>query len=307
MKLYFLCFTTLIFLLAAGVSFADDAAFEGEGETVWPVESKDIEMVAETVMVQPGKAGWDANCVFILRNTGKAAEIQVGFPDITDEGPGADTSKGTIQNFRCFVDGKEVAVEHKTGVQNLLNPDLKYPFAFIWKMSFEGGQTRKLANTYSFKGVGISDGSVELIYMLRTGSLWKGTVGNAFIEFNLGRYNPELFYSIEPPGYTIERNKILWNLLDFEPKRNIIIFFNPYVEDWLMQAEGCLQSDSILALKQLLDESLLHWNFYIYPALNREFILKSERMIKRLKPLMDVKSYEEALDKRKESLKDPTR
>ena len=307
MKLYFLCFTTLIFLLTTGVSFADDAAFEGEGETVWPVESKDIEIVAETVMVQPGKAGWDANCIFILRNTGKATEIQVGFPDMTDEGPGADVSKGTIQNFRCFVDGEEVNVERKTGVQNPLNPDLKYPFAFIWKMSFKGGQTRKLANTYSFRGVGISDGSVELIYILQTGSLWKGTIENAVIEFDLGKYDPLLFYSIEPPGYTIERNKIVWNLSDFEPKRNIIIFFNPYVEHWLMQAEECLQSDSILALKQLLDESLLHWNFYIYPALNREFILKAERMIKRLEPLMNVQAYEQPLVERKKSLEDPTR
>jgi len=104
-----------------------------------------------------------------------------------------------------------------------------------------------------------------------------------------------------------KKNKIVWNFSDFEPKRNIIIFFNPYVEDWLMQAEECFQSDSTQALKQLLDESLLHWNFYIYPALNREFILKAEMIIKRLEPLMDVKSYEQALDKRKKSLEDPTR
>ncbi|HVP36255.1 MAG TPA: hypothetical protein VMT04_04605 [Terriglobales bacterium] len=306
MKLKLIFFTTLILLSATSISFADDAAFEGEGETVWPVESRDIEMVAETVLVQPGKNGWDANCVFILRNTGEATEVQIGFPDMTDEGPGADTTKGTIQNFGCFVDGKEVVVEHRAGIPNPIDPNLRYPFAFVWSTSFERGQIRRVVNTYVFKGVLISDGSHQLIYMLRTGSLWKGKIGNAFIQFDMGKFNPKLFYSIEPPGYAIKKNKIVWKLADFEPKRNIIIFFSPYVESWLIQAEQCLQSDSTEALKRLLDESLLHWNFYIYPALNREFILKSERMIRRLKPLMDVRSYENAVKERKKSLEDPT-
>jgi len=204
MKLiYFWIF--LLSLLSLSTTRADDAEFAGEGETVWPIENKEIEMVAETVMVRPGKAGWYANCIFILRNTVEATEIQIGFPDMTDEGPGADTSKGTIQNFRCFVDGNEVAVEHKRGVQNPLNPDLKYHFAFIWRTFFERGQIRRLTNSYSFRGVGISDGSLELWYVLQTGSLWKGTIKNAFIEFDLGKYDPRLFYSIEPPGYTIEK------------------------------------------------------------------------------------------------------
>ena len=294
----------LIFLISVPLASADDGFFAGEGETVWPVDSKEIEMVAETVIVKPGITGWDADCIFILKNTGNETVAQVGFPDMVEEGDGADTNKGTIENFRCFVDSEEVQVEHKLAVQNLLKPELNYPFAYIWKMSFKKGQIRKITNTYSFKGIGISDGSVSLIYILKTGSLWKGTIKSAVIEFDLGKFDPELCYSIKPSGYEIEKNKIIWSFSDFEPAEDIDIYFNALVQYWLIQADECLKSDSIQALKDLLDEGLLHWNFYIYPSLNKKFIPTAEKIIKRLKPYIDVKVYEQSLAEREKDLKD---
>lgn len=101
------------------IAFADDAEFAGEGETVWPIENKEIEMVAETVMVQQAEIGWDATCIFVLRNTGKKTKVQVGFPDMVNESRDLDMEKGTIRNFKCYVDGKEVRVEHKQGCRIL--------------------------------------------------------------------------------------------------------------------------------------------------------------------------------------------
>jgi hypothetical protein len=204
MKLKFIYVGAFLLLFFISTTSADDTEFAGEGETVWPIESKEIEMVAETVLVQPAEIGWDANCIFILKNTGESTEVQVGCPDVTDEGPGADLTEGTIKSFRCFVDGKEVQVEHKAGINDSLNSRLTYPFAYVWRMSFKKGQVRAVRNTYNFGGLYISDGTIELTYILKTGALWKGKIGVADIIFNLGKLDPRFTNSIKPPGYMIK-------------------------------------------------------------------------------------------------------
>jgi hypothetical protein len=57
MKSKFIVLVILLIVCLSSAAIADDTVFLGEGETVWPVESKEIEMVAETVLVEPGGNG----------------------------------------------------------------------------------------------------------------------------------------------------------------------------------------------------------------------------------------------------------
>ncbi len=282
MKSKLIYFGVIIFLFSFSIVSADDTEFAGEGETVWPIESKEIEMVAETVLVKPGKVGWDANCIFILKNTGESTEVQVGFPDVTNEGPGADLTEGTIKSFRCFVDGKEVQVEHKAGIQDSLNSRITYPFAYIWRMSFKKGQVRAVRNTYNFGGLYRSDGTIELNYILTTGASWKGKIKSALIVFDLGKLDPRFTNSIRPPGYTIKDHQISWTFKDFEPEADIEIGLSPLVQEWFEEADRYAQTDSTEVLKRLLYGGDWLLERHIPQNVVKEFFQKYDQLIAQL-------------------------
>jgi hypothetical protein len=291
MKSKFIVLVILLIVCLSSAAIADDTVFLGEGETVWPVESKEIEMVAETVLVEPGGNGWNATCIFILKNTGEATEVQVGFPDKSDTGPGADLTKGTIKNFRCFVDNKEIQVELKKGAEELTKSELHYPFAYVWKMFFEKGQERIVRNTYTFGGLHRSDGTLELNYILTSGALWKGEIKSALITFELGEYDPRFTYSIKPEGYVIKDHQVFWSFSDFEPEYDIEIGLSPLVQKWFEEVALYSQTDSIQILKRLLYEADWLFERGIPKMVADEFDQKNDQLIKRLEKYGNASRY----------------
>ncbi len=301
MKLKLIYSFLFIFFFCSSIGSADDSEFWGEGETVWPVENNEIEMVAETIRVQPGENRWDAQCIFVLRNTGEKTEIQVGFPDQTGWEPEAEPKNGTIRNFRCFVDGREVTVEHKKGIQNPLNPELQYPFAYVWKVSFKKGQTRIVGNTYTFGGFHRANGDEVLTYVLKTGALWKDKIREADIIFDLGQHDPEFASSIKPSGYLTVGHKLHWVFKDFEPKNDIEISLGPLLQEWYKRVDKYGESDSIEILKDLLDVS--QWIWERKYARDKEFNNKTSTLISQLAKFQDVTEYKEMLEERNKAIR----
>jgi len=301
MRLKFIyCVLFFLFFFPA-IAFGDDAEFEGEGETIWPIENKEIEMVAETVIVKPAGEQWDATAIFILRNTGGKTKLQVGFPDMVNESRDLDLEKGTIRNFKCYIDGKEVRVKHKTGIKNALNPERYYPYAFVWKMSFKKGQTRIIRNTYTFGGYHNTSGDEILTYVLKTGALWKDKIGVADITFNLGLHDPGFASSIKPSGYIIEGNKLHWILKDFEPKDDMEISLIPLLWEWYKRVDKYGGSDSIEILKDLLDIS--QWMWEKKYVRDKGFNDKTSTLIHQLAKFQDVSEYKEMLEERNKAIR----
>ncbi|MDP3024305.1 MAG: hypothetical protein Q8O10_02095 [candidate division Zixibacteria bacterium] len=261
-------------------------------------------MVAETVKVQKGEEEWEVNCIFILRNSGESSEVQIGFPDLTERSPGQETIQGTINNFKCFVDGKEIQTEHKQGVRSPLDPELTYPFAYVWRTAFGKHQTHRIVNTYSFKGMFSSDGLIWLRYVLKTGALWKGKIKKAILEFDLGEIDPRFVTSIRPSGFVIRKNKIRWTFSDFEPKEDIEITYYLRVQNWAKMVDKFLNSDSAAILVALLNEALFHPESQIAPELMKYFNKKIEMMIKKVQPFQDVELYKLLLAKNRGDKKD---
>ena len=308
MRLKLICLLVLVLTLSLfSEILADDTVFEGEGETVWPVENKEIEMVAETVMVRPGQKGWDVDCIFVLRNTGEAAEVQVGFPDLPKRSPGDEYGQGTIENFRCFINEEPVQVEFKKSIQSPLDSSLKYPYAYIWTMSFKKRQTTRVTNSYSFKGMFSSNGLIWLRYVLKTGTLWKGKIKKAILEFDLGEIDPRFVTSIRPSGFVIRKNKIRWTFSDFEPKEDIEITYYLRVQNWAKQVNKFINSDSIKVLEHLLAEGLAYPETYSSPELKVDFNKKIQKLIKKVEPFADVELYKLLLSKSKGDKKDVRR
>lgn len=166
-----------------------------------------------------------------------------------------------------------------------MNPEHKYPYVYVWKMSFKKGQKRTLKNTYNFGGLYRSDGTTDLNYILTTGALWKGTIKSALIVFDLGKLDPRFTYSLRPTGYKIKDHQISWTFKDFEPETDIEIGLSPLVQAWFEQADIYSQTDSVEVLKSLLYNGDWLLERGIPRNVENEFFQKYENLTARLESL----------------------
>lgn len=244
----------LILLAAAGSGLANDTSYEGQGETVWAVGNDQIEMVSEKVVINYNlkEDKFFTDCLFEFKNTGGPTEVTVGFPDHTEAPPWEEGEKEpTITDFRCWADGKEVPTQIKAGIPSPVYKDLTHKRVFVWPMSFKGGETHKVRNTYSFRGMSNVLGRRGADYILRTGKTWRGVIGKA--EIVVQGIEEEFFVSASPGGYRRQGNRIAWHFDHFEPDSDIHVEFNGWCQQWLflgeqMLKEKAVNSDSIYGL-----------------------------------------------------------
>lgn len=194
---------------------ADDGSWTltGQGRTVMPLQSTQVKMVAETVVLRPVEPSpastepgaqkdllrpyyiWSADCSFTFQNTSEApADVLMGFPDtwVQDSwrwelyGDREVPKSHAIRDFETQVDGTAAAVVPKEPDQAMLKtwPDISR--VLCWEVHFEPGQTRVVKNRYRFGGVrtvnNSGDNYTRLEYILRTGALWNGPIGSAEIR-----------------------------------------------------------------------------------------------------------------------------
>jgi hypothetical protein len=91
-----------------------------------------------------------------------------------------------------------------------------------------------------------ADGGWETMgfaYMTRPAALWAGTVGQADFVFELmddawllsckSRYEPPYAdIEIEPKGYTVDGNQVIWHYEDWEPDKDISFIARKAMLDW---------------------------------------------------------------------------
>jgi hypothetical protein len=171
-----------------------------------------------------------AVCDFTFVNEGEDALVTIGFPaepsmgdDFDESGlPLVNEEVDLIKNFKVFLDGKTVEHELKKSVNKLDIPDFNFKQAYVWPVKFRRGQTRKIRHTYDFGVSGDSVGHQWVPYILRTGSLWKGTIGQAEIRVDLGaEVPPDYLNKTQPDGSTYEKGVFRWSFRDFEPQIDV--------------------------------------------------------------------------------------
>lgn len=204
---------------------ADDASLGAVGYGVVPLDNDQIEMVSETVEVWLHPSFAEVEATFNFHNTSDATEVLMGFPQRKErEGrEGFDVTE--LQDFKAYVDGEEVEVTFKkqTEPQEGLNFAGWHTFA----VPFEPDQTRTVRNTYRGRLTYLSDGTQIFDYVLGTGRLWKGPIGQVDIVVHLQdglsweNFTPSghgTFHSrVEPSGYRLREKKIVWHFEDIEP------------------------------------------------------------------------------------------
>jgi len=217
-----------VLLLAGGLvaqGWADDAAMSGIGGTVKPMKSHpSIVMESERVVVRLTREKAKVDCTFVFRNTGKATEVTMGFPE---SGWGGDSEPDSFEEFQAWVDGKPVAVKRVTG------RDVEDGYQLWWTktVAFDAGQTRTVRNIYR-SGLGASvvafAGGLEshFEYVLSTGASWKGKIGSVEVTVELIGLAVE-DVNFTPKRYTRGPRQVTWRWQNLEPteKHDIGISF----------------------------------------------------------------------------------
>lgn len=221
--------TILIFIPAMYVN-SDSSSLFRVAETVQPIQNNNVSMVEEKVDIQV-YGGWSvARCEFLFRNESQEEQkVLMGFPaSLIGEGWEIDNTT-KLSDFRTYDEGVEKEAKLEKAGDESIEPGGIAEW-YTWDVQFQGGEERKIVNTYKTKNYDAPWGR-HTGYILKTGAPWKGNIGKAVITFELMDIAPSNIYEeyTSPKGYKIDKNKIIWEMEDFEPSEDIIIEMSGYM------------------------------------------------------------------------------
>lgn len=210
-------------LLCVGLpaaAMADSGPIYFSAGVLVPTTSNDIRMTREVLTIdytdQVGNGSVDVHARFWFRNEGKAVKQKMGFPLGREQLSGYGYFS---TGFIVTVDGTAVTAMAFEDQKPTAGSELTYSMWNTFEVSFATGQTRIVDVTYKILPRG-----GYFLYVLQTGRLWKGPIGDLTIDVNFGRSAafPDLL-SVQPAGYRVQGNHILWHFTDYEPQQDVEI------------------------------------------------------------------------------------
>lgn len=255
--------TALLVAVSAGPARADQAPFWESPMGLVPGHPDiQVRMAAETVDIEIVERGDEIHALvqasFSMANDGPDALLNVGFPATTTSlfdrlaAPDAEGrqvadapvlfSPQALRAFRVAVDGQELRSWRQdvpAAAQAGFGADW-----LMWEMSFPAGQSTRVDVRYEQVLTDrASDRVVQPMYVLRTGALWPGTIGEATITLRapdggalMG--GPELYMRPDGAGgvstypradqiygpaaaYESSSTQVVWRFTDLEPTRDV--------------------------------------------------------------------------------------
>jgi hypothetical protein len=236
--------TTLLLMVAAPTD-ADILIVTEQGNTPIPQQETQISMDAEKIHLRSGEGGhYKAACTFTMRSHARVPLTRtMAFPVIDPR-----YSRFMKQHFKVALSsgkgGKLAPVPVKLKMKRdkatwaemfYAKPphkSLDYPGYLVWEVSWQPGETKTIRVTYDMGGArriggGLVDGW-SLLYVVRTGALWKGPIGKAEITIDFGRDERSHRTSATPLVISHPKNsrwlskrKLRFSFSNWEPKRDI--------------------------------------------------------------------------------------
>jgi hypothetical protein len=214
-------------LLCLAPASADDAVFRGDGATVFPVESTDIRMVSERIRLHYREGlGFAVDVDELFENQGPATSLTIGFPfgsgelDLSlENSPDPAWVPESFDprqdpHFQTLVDGQSIPTSLKRGAGG-------YDLVFTSSIGFKQGETKRVRHLYTVGGFSDSAGGLTFRYILKTGALWKGSIGRILIYAEIDSTKAEGIHFMSPAPLSILRvgTTILatWDLRDIKP------------------------------------------------------------------------------------------
>jgi hypothetical protein len=249
--------TVAVLLLGPCVK-GDILVVQNTGNTIVPRPESEISMDAETVRIEP--VGHDiaftgeymVSCEFVLTShSTEAVTREIGFP-VPDPSYQHTLAKG----FRVSVESHGQRKALKTDVKMVADVNgtswadatywerphdtLDYPGYVVWEQTFDPGETQVVRCNYP---MGRPRGTfprrpvdgVIFEYVVRTGALWKGSIGEATISlwFNPPSFDPDKITMTYPDSVQGEPNDgdiLVWHFTDWEPTEDIAVAFTRWTD-----------------------------------------------------------------------------
>ncbi len=243
---------TLADIAPAPLSGGKNLTFKGNAKTK-------VAMVDEVVKLKLSRETCRIDVVFTMKNTGTKAEtMQVGFPH---EYP------GEFEDFKAAVDDKPVVVkaaaESESDSSSSFSTPKRWELIYwkAWQMTFAPDKPVKIAVSYSTKLRKGSMGTVvmspvarlilesvakedqpalqkrldsrDTTYILRSKNHWSGPIGRCRIEVTFDGMTADNLtpgsLRFEQFAATVTRDKVVWDLKDYEPKDDVDLTITPEI------------------------------------------------------------------------------
>jgi len=314
----------LVFLmLSVCNAFSDSMSIQSFAEirAAMPMANADVEMVAESVLIVPAATAGPRNyheysmqvtCVFHLRNlTSKHLRIEIGFPfetfdpmdsrhefegrfrhrndmlQFVDSPDPADSRLPEWLDFRAFANGSELTVQYLKGIPDVDNRLLFWPLIAAWEMEFKPGETVRLVNTYYTKWDYISYREWEchdVSYIVRSGSYWNGSIGNAVIQLVVPEELPLPYIGRDCGAWwewtgspSIEGRTVTWSYADWHPDQDLgVKIVQSNISAFECFQEHAFDPSPIVWTREGLVPSLKQVMRlrYLYPPMSNESVAK---------------------------------
>lgn len=225
-----LCFIIMLCLVSVTIPIkvtrADTAPFFIGGVNIKPYQENNIELSKENLVItfnkgdNPVNTAVNVSAQFTFINTGDKVSLKVGFPFSLATKPGFDTTSSLESlKVKVKIDGKEIT-------PTFVDPGESSEYAplIYFDMTFDKHETKNVEVSYESIAAG-----GYFLYVLNTGSYWKGPIGTLDMTFNFPyeATSPNVL-SITPGGYKVQGKTVSYHLTDYEPTQNIEVEFLPY-------------------------------------------------------------------------------
>jgi hypothetical protein len=222
----------LLTLFCYNSVYADDTSLGRTPDGVFPLQENAVIMESEEITVDLEKN--HVECIFVFRNTGKSKNVYIGFPGKLYDNRGTELTEDVnleLRHFKTFINGKELPVtREKSTLQKNKNSSetSEYSEFFTFTVPFKTNEKVTVRNTYDFVPTYDSMGYIFSGYVLKTGAMWKDSIGSAKVTFKLGKMKPFQIENLKPGGFRFVGNDLIWERKNFEPVYDLCLVYNDY-------------------------------------------------------------------------------
>lgn len=233
----------LLLTVIGAIHHADDAGYDGDGGTVFPIRHSEIAMTHETIAIRIDREAppfyWQVDVTMHFANrSDKPVSVQMGFPfaywtcEENQNSCFGDARKHF--GFKTWVDGKPVNTVEKRGIANPKDPLLvNFPSVFVTQVRFAPRGKHTVRHVYNSSGYSDSIGNIKNRYILRTGGYWAEPIGAIDISLELPRdlIRPGLCYHPAPRSVIEEGTtvRIRWHFEKVKPDFDLVEDYNHHL------------------------------------------------------------------------------
>jgi hypothetical protein len=217
----------LALLLIGSPAAADNAPMWESPVGLTPEGATSVQMAAETVNVDVVERGGQpvavVNAAFDMTNPGPSVELLVGFPNFAYEAINDGTyspvsfTSAKLTKFKAWTEATTFQPTPRTVDAGRFGGTEW----FVWSMAYPQGRTTRVNVSYeqrlgppAFLEQGAATPFVNVTYVLRTGALWAGAIGDARITFTAsgggGLVGGE-------QAVELADQRIVWHFTDLKP------------------------------------------------------------------------------------------